>query len=248
MAGSHQPGYLVVGHGTRDLAGQAEFREVVQLLADRLPQPVAAAFLELAQPTIADGLAELHRRGVRQVFVVPLLLFTAGHAKEDVPGEVAQAAAALGMEIVGQAGALELHPKLLELSQLRFLEAVGAGSDISNTRLLMVGRGGSDPTALDMMRRYAQALSASLGMKGETAFIALARPTLPEALQDLAASGAEQVVVQPHLLFQGDVLHAINRHVTQIQEACPSTTWRLAEHLGAHPLLVEAVLANMAQP
>ena len=240
-------GYLLVGHGTRDPVGQAEFREVVRLVAERLPQPVVGAFLELAEPAIAQGLAELCQRGVRRAFVVPLLLFSAGHAKEDVPGEVAQAATKLGLEIVGQSGALELHPKLLELSRLRFGDAiVGLESEVRTTTLLMVGRGGSDAAALDMMRRYTEALSTSLGVAAETAFVALARPSLPDALQRLAESGATRVVVQPHLLFAGEVMHAINRQVTEAQHAFPHIEWLISKHLGPHSLLVDAIVDRIA--
>lgn len=242
---SHQLGYLLVGHGTRDPIGQAEFREVARLVADQLPRPAVGAFLELAAPTIAQGMAELHQRDVRRVLVVPLLLFSAGHAKEDVPGEVAQAATKLGLEIVGQAGALELHPKLLELSRLRFGEAATAGYDLSGTRLLMVGRGGSDPAALAMMRRYTQALSDSLGVVGETAFAALANPSVVEALQSLAASGARQVVVQPHLLFAGEVLHTIRRRFIEVQATFPHIKWLLSKPLGPHSLLIEAIVRTL---
>jgi sirohydrochlorin cobaltochelatase len=242
-----QLGYLIVGHGTRDPLGQSEFREVVRLLAEKLAQPVASAFLELAEPTIPQGLAELAAKGVRQVVVVPLLLFTAGHAKDDVPAAVAAAAATLGLEVVGQSGALELQPHLLELSRLRFWEAVGSATDLAGVRLLMVGRGGSDPEALDAMRSYTAALSASLGVAGETAFAALARPSLAEAIDAFAECGAAQIVVQPHLLFEGEVSQAINRQVAQAKEAYPHIKWLIARHLGPHPLLIEAILAELAR-
>src|SRR5687767_3853616 len=113
-------GWLVVGHGTRDRAGQAEFFELVELLArkvgDRGPQ-VEPAFLELASPTIAQGLARLAARGVRRVLVIPLLLFAAGHAKDDIPQAVAAAALPLGIDVVAQVGAMESQPQLLELSR-----------------------------------------------------------------------------------------------------------------------------------
>jgi sirohydrochlorin cobaltochelatase len=250
MANTSSPdlGYLVVGHGTRDPAGQAEFREVVRQLAERISSPVAGGFLELAEPTIARGLAELRKRGVRRVFVVPLLLFTAGHAKEDVPSAVAEAARELAIEVVGQSPALELHPKLLELSRLRFWEkAVGADCDLSSTRLLLIGRGGSDAKALEAMRRYAATFAASLGVTAETAFAAVARPTVEEAMNELSKCGAAQVVVQPHLLFAGEVSQAINRQVAAAREAYPRVPWLIARHLGPHPLLIESILANLQQ-
>jgi sirohydrochlorin cobaltochelatase len=242
-----QCGYLIVGHGTRELAGQAEFRDVVRQLTTQLAEPVAGGFLELAEPTIADALAELATRGVKRVIIVPLLLFTAGHAKEDVPGEVAQAASVLGMEVVGQASALELHPSLLELSRLRFREALGSNQVGEETRLLLVGRGGSVPLALEAMRSYTAALSASLNVLGETAFAAVAKPSVEEALAELARRGTPRAIVQPHLLFQGEVLASIADQVAATARSYPDRHWSLAGHLEPHPLLIEAVLSRVRE-
>jgi sirohydrochlorin ferrochelatase len=205
--------------------------------------PVASGFLELAQPTIAQGLAELADRGVRRVIAVPLLLFTAVHAKDDVPAEVAQAAQAVGMEMVGQSAALGLHPRLLELSRIRFEEA--CNRLLSGTVLLMVGRGGSDETALEEMRGYSAALSASLGVWGTTAFVAVAQPSLEDALADIGRSQHKAIVVLPHLLFQGEVLATIRDRVIEARLRFSDKRWLMAEHLGVHPLLIETVLERM---
>ena len=78
---SDDRGWLIVGHGTRSERGQAEFRQVARQLAENLVGPAEHAFLELAQPTIAEGVQRLAERHVREIVVVPLLLFTAGEAR-----------------------------------------------------------------------------------------------------------------------------------------------------------------------
>lgn len=240
-------GWLIVGHGTRERAGQDEFRDVVRQLAQRTKVPVSGAFLELAEPTIAQGLDDLTVQGVRRVVVVPLLLFAAGHAKEDVPAAVAQAAKPLGIEVVGQSAPLELHPKLLELSRVRFQEAAGDQVDPAETLLLMVGRGGSDETAVAAMRLYAAVLSATLGVQFQTAFVALAAPSVETSLSKIAGQGFRQVVVQPHLLFSGEVLHFLRRQVTLAAETHSHIKWVLASPLGTHPLLVEAIYGRIGE-
>lgn len=240
-------GWLVVGHGTRDPQGRAEFEETARLLAAQTDLPVEACYLELASPAVAEGVAKLARRGVRRLIVVPLLLFTAGHAKRDIPDEVAAAASPFGMAIVGQAGALERQQYLLELSRLRFTELLGKDRLGPDTRLLMVGRGGSDLTATAAMQAYTQEVANQLGVTGTTAFVALAEPSVPEMLEILAATRPRRVVVQPHLLFAGEVLAAIRSHVTACAEQHPKTQWFLAEHLGPHPLLVQAIRAKVGE-
>src|SRR5687768_1551001 len=86
-----QSGILLIGHGTRDEGAQAELLATASLLQQRLPAvPVQPAYLELAEPTIADGWSKLVERGVRRIAAVPVLLFAAGHAKKDIPKLLAE--------------------------------------------------------------------------------------------------------------------------------------------------------------
>ena len=146
-------GVLLVGHGTRSAQGVAEFRQLAREVEQSLaPQPVEPAFLELAEPTIADSFSRLIERGVRRVAVAPLLLFAAGHAKEDIPAAVAEAAGILPpgeVEIVF-AQPMGSHPALLELSgrhTRRMLEEREWQAP-GESCLLLVGRGSRDPQAI----------------------------------------------------------------------------------------------------
>src|SRR4051812_1175045 len=85
-------GLLIVGHGTREPAGIEQFRCLLALVLERLsPRPVEAGFLEFAEPTIAEGIASLANMGAGRIKVVPLLLFAAGHVKEDIPRQIREA-------------------------------------------------------------------------------------------------------------------------------------------------------------
>ncbi len=210
-------GVLLVGHGTRDPAGVAEF---LQAAEDRSPakraRPLEPCFLEIAQPTIAEGFARLVERGVRRVTVVPLLLFAAGHAKRDIPALVAEAAARHGSLPMRHAPPLECHPRVLELSTRRFREALASCSPVepADTMLVMVGRGSSDAEAAAEMRRFSQLRRELTPVCGlETCFVAKQRPTLPEALSAAASSNFRRIVVQPHLLFTGQLIGDIRREV-----------------------------------
>lgn len=244
-------GVLVVGHGTRDVVGSAEFDEVVRRLVERLaPTPVEPCFLESAEPTIAAGFERLVARGVRRVTVAPLVLFAAGHAKRDIPEAVAAAAVRHPGVAWRQAAHLGLHPRLVELSTLRFDEATAGRPPVAaaETLLIVVGRGSSDPEAAAEARAYAE-LCGRTGRAGrvETAFAALCRPTPDEVLQSAAAAGdVRRIVVQPHILFSGEVLGKIAGRVAAARSSHTGIEFIRTDRLGPHELVVEAVLERLS--
>src|SRR5262245_26328342 len=116
-------GLLLVGHGTRNRAGLAEFFAIARQLADIGSEfDVEQCFLELAEPDIATGVRRLLERGISRLIVAPVLLFAAGHAKRDIPLAVSEAIERFGARAIGisHARPLECHEKILELSATRY--------------------------------------------------------------------------------------------------------------------------------
>jgi sirohydrochlorin cobaltochelatase len=135
-------GVLLVGHGTRDQQGLAEFHVTVRQVAEHLPSlAVEPAFLELALPTIAVGFERLVERNKRRIVVAPLLLFAAGHAKQDIPVAIDAVAQKHPGVAWRQAEVLGCHEALIELSALRFQEALATIR--SPTKASSVDRGGT---------------------------------------------------------------------------------------------------------
>jgi sirohydrochlorin cobaltochelatase len=176
-------GLLLVGHGTRDARGTAEFRHVAQRVAQRVEGvPVEPCFLEFASPTIGEGFARLVAAGARHVVVAPVILFAAGHIRRDIPREVAQAAAAFGGVTFEQVEHLGCHPALVAESRRRFEEVLAAAEPSgrepatnAETVLLLVGRGSRDAEATAEMHAFTslrQALAPQL--KVRVAFLAMA--------------------------------------------------------------------------
>jgi sirohydrochlorin cobaltochelatase len=194
---------LLVGHGTRDEAGAAEFGRFVARLRTRVPVDVAGGFIELSAPPLTDAVAELYAAGHRHVAAVPLVLVAAGHAKGDMP-------AALNRERERHPGLtysygrpLGPHPTLLALLEER-LDAVLAPAERAGTAVLLVGRGSTDPDANAEVCKAARLLWEGRGLAMvETAFVSLARPSVPEGLERCRRLGATRVVVLPYFLFPG---------------------------------------------
>ena len=82
---------LVVAHGSRRVESNDEVRALTGRLgaqADGLYARVQCAFLELAEPSIPDGLRAAIREGATQVTVVPYFLSAGRHVVTDIPAEI----------------------------------------------------------------------------------------------------------------------------------------------------------------
>ncbi|MEK5235872.1 sirohydrochlorin chelatase [Paenibacillus sp. FSL L8-0470] len=83
---------LLVGHGSRVTEGNDELRKFTSELAARKPElTFVTCFIELASPSIAEGIALCVKGGASTVYVVPIILFAAGHSKLDIPLAMDQA-------------------------------------------------------------------------------------------------------------------------------------------------------------
>jgi len=84
-------GLLLVAHGSRRAESNEEVRQLARQLevnAHGQYDQVACAFLELAEPSIPDGLRAFIRAGTSEVTVLPYFLSAGRHVVTDIPGEV----------------------------------------------------------------------------------------------------------------------------------------------------------------
>jgi sirohydrochlorin cobaltochelatase len=194
---------LLIGHGTRDEAGAAEFGRLADRLRTRLPVDVAGGFIELSPPPLTDAVAALYAAGHRHVAAVPLVLVAAGHAKGDMPGALARERERHPGLTYAYGRPLGPHPTLLRLLEER-LDAVLDPDERAETAVLLVGRGSTDPDANAEVCKAARLFWEGRGLAMvETAFVSLARPGVPEGLERCRRLGASRVVVLPYFLFPG---------------------------------------------
>jgi sirohydrochlorin ferrochelatase len=81
---------LLVAHGSRREASNDEIRELTARLREATDDfdHLGCAFLELAEPSIPDGLRQAIARGAREVVVLPYFLSAGRHVVTDIPSEV----------------------------------------------------------------------------------------------------------------------------------------------------------------
>ena len=76
---------VVLGHGSRNPAATEQFHELVEQLRGRRREPVYAAFMELAEPGLAEAVAEAVKAGANEIVVQPCFLFDGNHIRRDIP-------------------------------------------------------------------------------------------------------------------------------------------------------------------
>jgi sirohydrochlorin cobaltochelatase len=200
---SDAPGLVIVGHGTKNDDGVAEFEELVALVGKLAPFDVVGGFLELSSPPMTDAVAELYERGHRRLVAVPLVLVGAGHAKGDVPAALARERARRSGLTFGYGRPLGPHPTLLEILDER-LSSVLAEHEKPGTAVVLVGRGSSDPDANADVAKTARLLWEGRPYSMvEPSFVSLAEPAVPAALERARLLGATRIVVSPYFLFSG---------------------------------------------
>jgi len=193
------------------------------------------AYLEMAAPTIDQVVARLVEQRVERMIVVPLLLFAAGHAKDDIPAAVRSALDAVGAADLPllQTEPLGLQESIIELAANRFREAANPQISLAETCLLLIGRGSRDAEATADMRQLGALLHQRLCIgQTQVGFLAMAQPSAQDIIQAASKSSYRQVVVQPHLLFHGELLDRLQTYVEAAAASAPAKSWRLSRVLG----------------
>ena len=242
---------VVAAHGSRDPAGVREVEALVALMKKRAPtRSIAHGFLEFALPTIDEGVRAAIAVGAERVVMLPALLLAATHAKNDMPGELA----VLKRDFPGvefHFGApMDLHPLMLRLAQQRIVEAEASSQRSvkrSDSCLVIVGRGTTDPDANSEVSKLARMLEEGLGFGASfVCYSGTAEPGLAEGLPRAARLGFERMVVFPYFLFDGVLVKRIYAAADELQTRYPELEVLKAGYLGAHDD-VAAVFLERAQ-
>jgi sirohydrochlorin ferrochelatase/(2Fe-2S) ferredoxin len=240
---------VIVGHGSRDPAANAEFEALVAAFAARAPgRDVTHGYLELAEPSLAASLARAGE-GAASVLALPLILFGAGHVKNDLPLALASARQRCPSVSFFAARPLGVHPLLTGLLGERAESASPlSAADRAKTAVLAVGRGSSDPDANGDFCKLVRLFAEGRGFaRVDPAFMGITEPKVDEALEALARARPERILVVPALLFGGSLLAKLDERLGRFAARYPWIKTVRAPHLGAHPNLFSLMDERLRQ-
>jgi sirohydrochlorin cobaltochelatase len=243
---------LLCGHGSRDAEGVAEFEAFRAAAAARLaPVPVVGSYLEFAAPNIRGGLQQLYDDGARRILALPVMLFAAGHVKNDIPWELNSFAKEHGALSVDFGRELALDPKLIAAAADRIAEAEAKSARSvarADSLLLVVGRGTNDPDANGNVAKLARMLGEGMGFGWAAAgYSGVTEPNVTAALEQAAKLGFARIVVFPYFLFTGVLVKRVYAALADAASRHPGIEFIAADYLKHHPQVIEALVDRLAE-
>jgi sirohydrochlorin cobaltochelatase len=240
---------LLVGHGSSDQRGVAEFGALTARVRSRLAASgveVDGGFIELSSPTVHAAWSRLAGRGHHRLVAVPLVLVAAGHAKGDIPAALARESLRDGLSFV-MGRPLGPHPALLGVLGERIADVLSA-REPSGTAVLLVGRGSTDPDANAEVCKVSRLLQEGRDYAFvETAFVSLTGPDVPAGLERCRRLGASRVVVAPYFLFDGVLPRRVGVQARAFARRHDDLEVRLAGHIGDCAQLAELVVERYGE-
>jgi len=119
-----QPAVLLIDHGSRRAEANALLEAVAEEVRQRLPgRIVQVAHMEIAEPSIEQGVEACVNAGASAIVVHPYFLGPGNHTRNDIPKLVAAAAARHVNLQITLSDPLGLHSKLIDVVLERISDA-----------------------------------------------------------------------------------------------------------------------------
>lgn len=228
---------LYVCHGSRVKKAAQEAINFIEKTMQLVETPIQEyCFLELASPSILEGVDHCVEKGATKIAVVPVLLLTAGHAKKDIPEELERAQHKYHNVKFSYGKPIGVQEKMNDVLVERLQEQTVL---TSNTNVLLVGRGSSDQDAVNDIQSIADSLQRRVNVSSvEKCFLAAAAPKFKEKIRSVVSSGSEHIVILPYLLFTGILMKEINEFVDTL-DLNPNQEVVICDYLGDHDHVCE---------
>lgn len=236
---------LYVSHGSRIKAGVDEATQFVERCKRLIDVPIQElCFLELAKPSLEAGIANCVAKGATHIAVIPILLLTAIHAKEDIPLEIKHGMKKYPEVTFSYGSAFGIQPLIIDSLYDRIREQQVSMTD--DASVLIIGRGSSDPGVKRDLTKIAQLLKEKYGLNQvDICFLYGAKPNLDDALEKIRKEAKSQVFIIPYLLFTGILMNHIAKKIADQSTADQQLI--LCEHLGYHKNIQKVLVEKVNQ-
>ncbi|MEN1970430.1 sirohydrochlorin chelatase [Lentibacillus sp. N15] len=232
-------GVLYVSHGSRMLEATSEAMRCITDVKKQVDVPLQEiCFLELAEPTVEQGMKKLVNQGASRIAVVPVLLLSAGHYYKDIPDKLSEARERYPSITFTYGQPLGVQDRFIQILMQRIAETGRAvGSD---SKILLVGRGSHNPqTKSDVEMVRAKLGDQRPATPVDCCFLAACNPTFDQQLQVSLREGFSTLFIVPYLWFTGVLMHSIHKKVSEQMKQ--KTDIIVCQQLGDHPVMKAAL-------
>ena len=241
-------GIILCGHGSRDPQAVKEFINVVNKIKSRIPNiPVAFGFLEFNRPVISAALDQLRNMGVERIIALPAMLFAAGHTKNDIPAVLNKYSDEYKLPI--QYGReLGLNSLMIGAAGARVKELIerNPAFPLSETLLVVAGRGSSDPDANSNVCKITRLLVEGFGFGwGETVFSGVTFPLVEPGLKYSLKLGFKRIILLPYFLFSGVLVSRVRNHSMRFSKENPDVEFLNASYLSDQDLVIDTFMERI---
>lgn len=240
---------LLIGHGSRESAGNDEIHAFVAQWRARQPDwRIEVCFIEFAPPSLHDGLVQA-ARGARRVLVLPLILNAAGHVKMEIPEAIEHAREHCPDTEFLYGSHLTACDPVLAILKRKLRQAMNELDmpDPTTTGVVLLGRGSSDRQANGEMAKMARWLQEETDHElVDLAFTGITWPRLERVVQRQALQGMTQIVVLPYYLYTGTLMQRIGRQVAHLRTQYPRIRFAQSDRFGFEPEIFELLAQRVA--
>ena len=237
---------LYICHGSRRSEANEQAISFIHQVMNRVDIPIQEiSFLELSEPTIAEGFERCVKKGATTIIAIPILLLTAAHAKRDIPEELAKIQLNFPFVDVKMGHPIGVHKKMIQLLTERIEEPKTPIKE--DSLVLLVGRGSSDPDVKRDLTRIGEMLEQRSTVKHvEVCYLTASTPSFQDSLEKVKQLGTKQVFVIPYLFFTGILMSSIHHSIQKVNTD-QKTEWILCRCLGYHPILEEIIYEQIIE-
>ncbi|WP_046173360.1 sirohydrochlorin chelatase [Domibacillus indicus] len=224
---------LYICHGTRVKEGARQAADFIKETMPLVDIPIQEiCYLELSEPSIEEGLRACVEKGATDITAIPFLLLTAGHAKEDIPQELASAAEKFPDAVIRYGRPLGVNEQIIDVLIDRMKEAAPISPDAA---VLLVGRGSSDPATKKDFSRIRSLFQEKTKLTDVyIGYMAACEPAFEDSLQEAASQHPKQLFIVPYILFTGVLTKTMDRAVKKLEM---DGDVYLCRHLGYDPVI-----------
>ena len=237
----------LVGHGSREQEGMQDFLSLWQKLKERdFCRITKYGFLELGQPTVAEGVSACLRDGIQNIIILPGFLLPGEHTQKDIPDALSKIVQSHPEICFHFAKPLGTSTEVMKVCQEHIEEAeknLPQSIPRAQSLLLNILHGSHDAHLNSQVEKNFHGLGKKLNFaKTVTHFAGTSQHSLEDMLGKSITKNFNRVLLFPFFLFTGVWVKRVYALADTFQSQYPNIECLKVSCLKHHEGIVDALI------